>query len=115
MESGSKRILFLTKLKVEDSRSTYDAFVRSHLLPLVNSFESVVAYEVFRIDGSLFDGGRNAMWDYVDVIDVKDVVAYESDVAAAMETELGKAFEVGWLELVDRWLPVYGTRIDEVD
>ncbi|MEX1133899.1 MAG: hypothetical protein WED83_03535 [Acidimicrobiia bacterium] len=115
MSETRKRILFLTRLKPNVARDSWDEFVREILLPLVEGFPSVNSYDVYRIRGNVFQEEEGETdWHYVDVIEVNDVGAYEGDVASAMETDAGRMFEEGWLAMVEEWLPVYGSPIDEI-
>lgn len=105
----SQRIFFLTRLQGDSEGDDFEQFVEDVLLPLVRKIPSVESYEVSRIEGLVFDEDQQELpWDFVDVIDVTDVEAYEADVGALMQTPEGATFEEQWGRFVEDWVTAYG-------
>ncbi len=74
------RIIVLFKLKPGVTRDDYEAWARSRDLPTVRALPSIAAFDVFRATGTL--SGETPPYDYIEIIDVKDMERFGVDVAA---------------------------------
>nr|WP_047167607.1 REDY-like protein HapK [Sphingomonas sp. Y57] len=74
------RIIALFNLKPGVTREQYESWARSRDLPTVRSLPSIAAFDVLRTTGTL--SGDAAPYEYVEIIDVKDMERFGVDVAA---------------------------------
>ncbi|MEO8445774.1 MAG: hypothetical protein ABI567_12275, partial [Gammaproteobacteria bacterium] len=72
--------IVLFRLKPGADVSAYEAWARSTDLPIVRQLPSVAGFELFRSAG-LFGSGNPAPYDYVEMIAIRDVPGFRTDVA----------------------------------
>jgi len=73
------RIVVLFNLKPGVTRADYEHWARTRDLPTVRSLASIAAFDVFRATGTLT--GDKSPYDYVEIIDVRDMDRFGADVA----------------------------------
>jgi hypothetical protein len=74
------RIVALFNLKPGVRLDDYEAWARAVDLPTVNNLPSVSNFEVFRTSGLLGSEAR-APYDYVEILDIRDMGQFGEDVA----------------------------------
>ncbi len=74
-------IIVLFNLKSGVSPEAYEAWARSTDLPIVRDLKSIGSFDVYKSKGLL--RGGDAPYQYVEMIIVKDMEAFGSDVASA--------------------------------
>lgn len=103
------RLFLLTN--TEGDPSEFDRLVRQQLLPLVQDFDSVRSYEVFRVDGVVESSDHVQPPQYVDVIEVTSLAEYLKDLEDILTTSAGNEFEDSWTELVGSFISVYVSKV----
>jgi len=85
-------IFALFNLKAGVSVVDYEAWARESDLPTVNALPSIESFRVFRTTGML---GSDAPppFGYIEVLDVKDMDKFGTDVATAAMQEVAAAFQ----------------------
>lgn len=73
-------LIVLFRLKPGTDVSTYEAWARSTDLPIVRQLPSVASFEIFRTAG-LFGSDKPAPYEYVEMIAIRDVPGFRTDVA----------------------------------
>lgn len=85
------RIICLFNLKAGASREAYEAWARSSDIPAVNGLGSVNSFTVHRATG-LFGSDAAPPYDYIEIIDIKDMDDFVADVSSPTIQEIGAAF-----------------------
>ncbi|MDH5275621.1 MAG: EthD family reductase [Gammaproteobacteria bacterium] len=80
MKSPDQTLIVLFRLKPGADVSAYESWARNTDLPIVRKLPSVAGFEVFRA-ASLLGSGDRPPYDYVEVITIKDMTGFGSDVA----------------------------------
>ncbi len=84
------RIIVLVTLKPGKSRADYEAWAASTDLPTVNALGSVEKFELFEAT-ELFGGGEPP-YDYIEILDVRDMDAFGRDVSTTEMTRIAAQF-----------------------
>jgi hypothetical protein len=100
------RIVLLGRLRDGVDRTAYEQWVVERDYPFARALPAIASYHVSRIEGFLFgsEGKLDPKWDYVEVIDVPDLEAYQAGVG----TEEGTRFLEEWPRYVDDFVAVQG-------
>lgn len=80
---ATKIIFFLTKLADPDRRDVYEQWVRDVDSPTVLAWPCVVDYRVVRLDSGVLDGVDMPGYDYIEIMEVSSLEAYQAAVAAS--------------------------------
>lgn len=75
-----KTLVVLFKLKPGAAPDAYEKWAKATDLPIVRALPSVTRFEVFRSHG-LYGSGQAAPYDYVEVIDIRDLGTFGQDVS----------------------------------
>lgn len=86
------KVIVLFNLKSEASREDYEAWARDRDVPTVTGFGSVDDFRVFRTTG-LLGSTEPAPYQYVELIEVNDMDAFQQDVGSAVMQEVGAEFQ----------------------
>ncbi len=73
----SKTVFFLTKLADEKERERYEDWVRETDIPAARALPGVKSYRVIRIEGPVMEGVPAPSYDYLEIIEVESVEAYQ--------------------------------------
>lgn len=73
-------VVVLFNLKPDVDRDAYEEWARTTDIPTVNSLPSVHSFRVMRATGTL--SGAASPYEYVEIIDVKDMAQLGADIAA---------------------------------
>ena len=84
------KIIVLFNLKSGVTVADYEKFARETDLPIVNQLPSVNRFEVLRATGLL--NGAAAPYQYIEIIDVKDLGQLGQDVATEQMRGVSSAF-----------------------
>jgi hypothetical protein len=84
------KIVVLFNLRPGVSVADYEAFARNTDLPIVNRLPSVNRFEVLKATGLL--GGGAAPFQYIEILDVKDLAQLGQDVATDEMKKVAGAF-----------------------
>jgi hypothetical protein len=86
------RLIALFTLKPGVTASAYEAWARTVDLPTVNGLPSIAGFEVFKATALL---GMDAKppYDYIEIIDVRDMQQFGTDVATATMTRVAAEFQ----------------------
>ncbi|MFG6441562.1 hypothetical protein [Roseateles sp. LKC17W] len=77
---AATRLIVLFNLKPGRSVADYEAWARKTDLPTVNGLKSVAEFSVFRVTGLLGDDVARPPYQYVEIIDVKDMDCFGDEV-----------------------------------
>jgi REDY-like protein HapK len=72
-------LIVLFRLKPGSSVADYEAWARSTDLPIVRKLPSVAGFDLYRTAG-LFGTGQPAPYEYVEVIRIRDLATFGTDV-----------------------------------
>lgn len=86
------RVIVLFNLKEGVSREEYEAWARDRDVPTVTGLDSVEDFQVFRTSG-LLGSDAPAPYQYVELIDVRDMDAFQQDIGTAVMAEIGAQFQ----------------------
>jgi hypothetical protein len=86
------RIVVLLKLKPGTSRPDYETWARTVDLPNVNRLQSVQGFEVLEATGLLGSTDRPP-YDYIEVLDVADMVLFGQEVASETMKSIAAEFQ----------------------
>ena len=75
-----KTLIVLVRLKPGTDVATYEAWARSTDLPIVRKLSSVASFEIFRT-ASLLGSDARPPYDDVEMIEVREMAAFGTDVA----------------------------------
>lgn len=84
------KIVVLFNLKPGVAVADYEKFARETDLPIVNRLPSVTRFEVLRAIGLL--NGAAAPYQYIEILDVKDLGQLGQDVATEQMRQVSSAF-----------------------
>jgi len=84
------RIIVLFNLKQGVDQNAYESWARQNDLPVVNALSSVDKFEVLRSCGLL--GGGDAPYQYIEVLDVKDMSTLGQEIATAKMQSIAAEF-----------------------
>ena len=101
------RVVLLCWLRDPDDRSAYESFVRSAVLPLARRLSSVRSYEVIAVRDVL-EGEGDPPADFLEVIEVTSLDAYQKDLTDMLQTADGQEFEERWQAYIGRFQAVHG-------
>lgn len=89
---SNTRIIACFNLKPGTDAKVYEDWAKQSDLPTVNALPSIANFEVFRSTGQL---GSEAPppYQYIEIIDVKDMAAFGSDVAATKMQKIAAEFQ----------------------
>jgi hypothetical protein len=85
------RIVALFNLKPGVEVDDYEAWARAVDLPTVNNLPSVERFEVFKATGVL-GADSPAPYDYVEILDIRDMGQFGEDVGAPVMQAVAKDF-----------------------
>jgi hypothetical protein len=85
------RIIAWFNLKPNVSVQEYEAWARSVDIPTVTALESIEKFEVMRTTGVLGSEGK-APYEYVEIIDVKDMQQFGVDVSTPKMQQVAADF-----------------------
>lgn len=85
------KVVVLFNLKEGVDSEAYQAWARSTDLPTVNALASVDLFSVFKVEGLL--GGGDAPYQYVEIIDVNDMVALGADISTDVMQKVSAEFQ----------------------
>lgn len=88
---ATTRIIALFNLKKGKRMSDYEAWARANDLPTVNGLPSIRKFEVFKSKGLLMGEGKPS-YQYVEIIDIKDMDQFGKDVADARMQKIAAEF-----------------------
>lgn len=86
------RIVALFNLKPGKKMGDYEAWARANDLPTVNDLPSIRKFEVFKSKG-LLGSDAKPPYQYVEIIDVKDMDQFGKDVAEARMQKIAAEFQ----------------------
>ena len=75
-----KTLIVLFRLKPDTNVADYEAWARSTDLPIVRQLSSVAGFEIFRT-GSLLGSDARPPYDYVEMIEIREMAGFGTDVA----------------------------------
>lgn len=84
------KIVVLFNLKAGASVADYEKFARETDLPIVNRLPSINRFEVLRATGLL--GGGAAPYQYLEILDVKDLGQLGQDVSTEQMRQVAATF-----------------------
>jgi hypothetical protein len=84
------KIVVLFNLKPGVAVADYEKFARETDLPIVNALPSINRFEALKATGTL--GGAASPYQYIEVIDVKDMGQFGKDVATEQMRKVAGAF-----------------------
>lgn len=84
-------LIVLFRLKPGASVADYEAWARSTDLPVVRGLPSVASFTLFRMQG-LFGSGERAPYDYVEIIEIRDLDGFGPDVSTATMKKVASEF-----------------------
>ena len=73
-------LIVLFRLKPGTDAATYETWARSTDLPVVRKLASVAGFELFRT-GSLLGSDARPPYDYVEMIEIREMTGFGADVA----------------------------------
>lgn len=77
----------ITTLKPGVNPEDYECWVREYDYKVAKTFPSLISYRAHRITGPIM-GAEQAGWSYIERIEVRDVEAYQRDLASPAGQEL---------------------------
>ncbi|MCB8881396.1 hypothetical protein ACELLULO517_14195 [Acidisoma cellulosilytica] len=86
------RIFVLFNLKPGVSKAEYLAWAKQTDLPIVRGLDSVASFEVFEVT-SLLGSDQSPPYDYIEVVEVKDMDAFGKDVAQEIMQRVAAEFQ----------------------
>ena len=104
----AQRAFFLNTLHEGVKPEDYEQWLRDVDYPFARALPTIIRYDVSRIEGNLFGSEGEAPCQYLEVIDITDVEAYEKG-AAGPEFE---AFLKDWQTYVAESTMVWGEVIE---
>jgi hypothetical protein len=84
-------VIVLFNLKPDAVRDDYERWARSRDLPTVNALDSVERFEVLRSTGLLVGEGQPP-YQYVEIIRIRDMQAFGTDVAGEAVQKVAAEF-----------------------
>ena len=84
-------LVVLFKLRPDADVSAYEAWAKSTDLPVVRRLPSVDRFDIYRCQG-LLGSDEAAPYDYVELIDIRDLQGFGNDVATATMTKVAQEF-----------------------
>lgn len=89
---AATRIIACFNLKAGSTAAHYEAWARDNDLPVVNSLPSIESFSVYKTTGVL--GAQHAPpYQYIEIIDVKDMAQFGADVATPRMQEIAGEFQ----------------------
>jgi hypothetical protein len=89
---STTRLIALFSLKPGVSVTAYEDWARAVDLPTVNGLPSIARFEVFRATG-LLGSDEKPPYDYIEIIDVRDMGQFGADVATPVMTKVAGEFQ----------------------
>lgn len=87
------RIICLFNLQAGVDIAEYEEWARTRDIPLVNGLPSVESFTVHRVTGLFGDPDARAPYDYIEVIDIRAMDAFLTDIASDAVQSGSAAFE----------------------
>jgi len=84
------KIVVLFNLKPGVAVADYEKFARETDLPIVNRLPSINRFEALKATGLL--GGGSAPFQYIEIVDVKDMAQFGKDVATEQMRKVAGEF-----------------------
>jgi hypothetical protein len=84
------KIVVLFNLKPGVAVADYEKFARETDLPIVNALPSINRFEALKTTGTL--GGAASPYQYIEIIDVKDMAQFGKDVSTEQMKQVAAAF-----------------------
>ena len=86
------RIFVLFNLKPGVEKATYEAWARATDIPIVRKLPSIASFNVFETTG-LFGSDAKPPYEYIEVVDVKDMEQFGTDVAQEIMQRVASEFQ----------------------
>ncbi|MGH3004729.1 MAG: hypothetical protein ACRDOS_02285 [Gaiellaceae bacterium] len=103
------RVFFLNKLREGVHPSDYERWVREVDYPFARSIPSIESYVVSRAASLLGEDGKPP-YDFIEVVEVTDLAAYEADLST--DKPEVQEFDKEWLSYVGEAVAVVGEVIE---
>jgi len=89
---STTRLIALFSLKPGVDVAAYEDWARTVDLPTVNGLPSIAKFEVFRAT-ALLGSDEKPPYDYIEIIDVRDMGQFGTDVATPVMTKVAGEFQ----------------------